>query len=163
MPAKAPKLSEQLQQQIAELGATLRARRKDLKLSAVVVSEAAGISRVTLHRIERGEPSVTMGAYQAVAGALGWKIEVLDPIRFGRAAGYAAREAWIPVRIALEDYPCLAELAWQIAPGGELTPREALDIYERNWRHLDSDVLSTNERMLIENLRKAVGRDLGDV
>ncbi|MDT8321798.1 MAG: helix-turn-helix domain-containing protein [Xanthomonadales bacterium] len=156
-------MPERLQRQIAELGANLRARRKDLELSAVVVSEAAGISRVTLHRIERGEPSVTMGAYQAVADALGCEIEVLDPIQFRRAAGYAAREAWIPVRIALEDYPCLAELAWQLAPGGELTPREALDIYERNWRHLDPDALSTNERMLIENLRKAIGRDPGDV
>lgn len=163
MPAKSPKLPEQLQQQVAKLGAGLRARRKDLGLSAVVVSEAAGISRVTLHRIERGEPSVTMGAYQAVAGALGWMIEVSHPLQFNPTDMLAAKESWIPVRIALEDYPGLAKLAWQLAPRGKLTPREALDIYERNWRHLDPDSLNTKERMLIENLRQAIGRDHRDV
>jgi hypothetical protein len=47
---------------LRQLGQEIRERRKQLKLSAVATSEAAFISRMTLNRIEKGEPSVTLGA-----------------------------------------------------------------------------------------------------
>ena len=71
MPKSATTLTAPLQKRLATLGLALRTRRKELQLSAVVVAEAAGVSRVTLHRIERGHPSVAMGAYFATAAALG--------------------------------------------------------------------------------------------
>jgi transcriptional regulator with XRE-family HTH domain len=58
------------------LGAQLRALRKALKVNVTVAAEAAGISRVTLHRIEKGEPSVTMGAWANVAAALGMRFNL---------------------------------------------------------------------------------------
>jgi len=42
----------------------LAEKRKALRVSATVAAEAAGMSRVTLHRIEKGEPSVTMGGLE---------------------------------------------------------------------------------------------------
>ena len=50
----------------------------------------------------------------------------------------------------------------EVKPGSlrsalELTPREALDIYERNWRHVDAKKLSAHERELVEALRLALG------
>lgn len=42
-------------------------------------AEAAGISRVTLHRIEKGTPSVTVGALMNVLDALDqalWRVHV---------------------------------------------------------------------------------------
>ncbi len=63
----APPLSSQATESLAELGSTLRALRKGLKVNATAAAEAAGVSRVTLHRIEKGEPSVTGGAYAAAA------------------------------------------------------------------------------------------------
>lgn len=36
---------------------------KSLPISAVAAAESAGMSRTTPHRIERGEPSVTAGAF----------------------------------------------------------------------------------------------------
>lgn len=47
----------------------------------------------------------------------------------------------IPVRIRLADYPQLKKLAWQIHGTDELTPVEALGIYERNWRLLESRIV----------------------
>lgn len=65
---------------LASLGAAIRARRKQLRVSATAAAEAAGLSRVTLHRIERGEPSVAMGLYQRALGALGLRLQLAqDP------------------------------------------------------------------------------------
>ena len=61
MPAKAPPTGDLVAARLASLGQRIRARRKQHKVTATTAAEAAGMSRVTLHRIERGEPSVTMG------------------------------------------------------------------------------------------------------
>lgn len=65
------------------------------------------------------------------------------------------RPNWLPARLRVDDYPRLRELAWQVPAGAELTPREALDIYERNARHLDPAGLTTEERDLVDALRLA--------
>ena len=62
MPSKAPLSTTQSAAQLQALGAQLRARRKALRVSSTVAAEATGMSRVTLHRIEKGEPSVAAGA-----------------------------------------------------------------------------------------------------
>lgn len=71
MPAKAPPNPSVVVEQLAALGARIRARRKSLRVSATALAEAAGMSRVTVHRIEQGEPSVTIGACLNVLAALG--------------------------------------------------------------------------------------------
>ncbi len=71
MPATAPASPAVVTEQLAALGALVRARRKALKVSATALAEVAGMSRVSVHRIEQGEPSVTMGAYLNVLAALG--------------------------------------------------------------------------------------------
>lgn len=133
----------------------MRRRRKELRVSAVAAAEAAGISRVTLHRIEKSEPAVTMGAYLRVLGALGLEVSALLP----QEVVEPDRPRWPPARIRLADYPGLKQLAWQVHGEQELTPREALGIYERNWRHLDPTALSTGEKDLIDALRLARGGD----
>ncbi|MDH4234522.1 MAG: hypothetical protein OEV15_05265, partial [Gallionella sp.] len=62
----------------------------------------------------------------------------------------ANHKGWIPARIRLAEYPQLKQLAWQVHGIGELTPMEALSIYERNWRHLNAQALETHERQLLE-------------
>ena len=71
MPAKAPETPSVVTEQLAALGARIRAQLKALRVSATALAEAAGMSRVSVHRIEQGEPSVTMGAYLNVLAALG--------------------------------------------------------------------------------------------
>jgi transcriptional regulator with XRE-family HTH domain len=71
MPAKAPPNPSVVAEQLVALGARIRAQRKALRVSGTALAEAAGMSRVSVHRIEQGEPSVTMGAYLNVLAALG--------------------------------------------------------------------------------------------
>jgi len=39
----------------------------------------------------------------------------------------------------------------------ELSPQEALELYERNWRHLDRAALSDPEAALIDALSRQIG------
>lgn len=64
------KLSEGVIDQLAKIGQIIRQYRKSFKITANAAAETAGISRVTLHRIEKGEPTVSMGAYLNVISAL---------------------------------------------------------------------------------------------
>lgn len=149
MPASAPPASTADHDALIRLGARLRDARKQQKVSAVAASEAAGISRVTLHRIERGEPSVAIGAWAAAAGALG--------LSLGLEQDAVADAAPLPQRIRLDEYPQLKKLAWQLPGVEELSPREALDLYERNWRHVERASLSPKEAALVGALSRTLG------
>lgn len=70
MPSKSPAIEKNVADKLIALGEQIRAHRKALRVSLATAAEAAGMSRVTLHRIEKGEPSVTMGAYLNVMDAL---------------------------------------------------------------------------------------------
>ena len=157
MPTRPPAIIDSTAKKLKSLGQQLRAHRKALRVSATTTAEAAGMSRVTLHRIERGEPAVTMGAYLNAMAALGLDFGILPPPSPVPAVGDDHRKGWIPARIRLSDYPQLKQLAWQIHGTDELTPVEALDIYERNGRHLDFAAMEPGERHLIEALRLAFG------
>lgn len=61
---------------LQELGANLRLARLRRKLSASLVAERAGMSRPTLRAIERGNPSVTLGAVANVLHSLGLEREL---------------------------------------------------------------------------------------
>lgn len=157
MPSKSPENPAIVTEHLVALGARIRAQRKSLRVSATVLAEAAGMSRVSLHRIEQGEPSVTMGAYLNVLAALGMTFSatvVGDEPSENLADDKAG---WLPARVRLADFPALKQLARQIQGTDELTPREALGIYERNWRHLDDVALLPRERHLIDALRQAFG------
>ena len=142
---------------LQRLGGEIRARRKALGVNATSTAESSGISRVTLHRIEKGEPSVTMGAYLNVMAALGLQLPEANP-----PASTNAEES-IPTKIKLDEFPQLRQLAWQIHGTETLTPLEARDIYERTWRHLDKNKLEDRERQLIHALREGLGGDFSDV
>jgi transcriptional regulator with XRE-family HTH domain len=162
MPAKLSAIAGTAAGKLALLGQQIRAYRKALRIDMASAAEAAGMSRMTWHRIEQGEPSVTMGAYLNALDALGLDFGVTGSA--GAASGSAGegRKGWIPARIGIADYPQLKQLAWQVHGTGELTPREALGIYERNARHLDLKAMEPAERDLLEALRTALG-PIGDV
>lgn len=157
MPAKSPPISSKLEKRLRELGALLRDRRKALGISAIATAEAAEMSRITLNRIERGEPSVVMGAYLSVAAALGLNLELVDPQSRKTSASEALPK--LPSKIRIASYKQLKKLAWQLKDTQELTPQEALDLYERNWRHVDVASLDPRERKLLQNLLAAFGRE----
>jgi transcriptional regulator with XRE-family HTH domain len=137
---------------LAALGARLRAHREALQIPATTAAEAAGMSRVTLHRIERGEPSVTMGAYMSAIAALGLDLDFADAPA-GRKRGGPA----LPRRIRVADYGQLKRITWQLGEVAELTPKEALACYERNWKHVDAAAMTEDERDLLRRLVDGLG------
>lgn len=162
MPARPPEITKQAAENLGRLGQQIRAHRKALRVNATVAAEAAGISRVTLHRIEKGEASVTMGAYLNAMAALGLSLDILGSPK-SKSGTDDAMQGWIPVRIRLADYPQLKQLAWQVQGSDELTPLEALSIYERNARHLDTTAMEPREQQLIDALRLALKQTPGHV
>jgi transcriptional regulator with XRE-family HTH domain len=134
------------------LGRRIRDTRKAAKLAASSVAEAAGMSRVTLSRIERGEPSVTMGAYLGVITALGLDLRLADPRSIDEVKPRAKTSTTQPDRIRIADYPQLASVAWHVPGLTELTADEARGIYERHWRYLDPASIGPAEARLLARL-----------
>ena len=60
----------QTQRLLNQMGQQIRLARLRRQLTAELVAERAGISRVTLSNIEKGSPSVAIGSYAAVLHAL---------------------------------------------------------------------------------------------
>lgn len=157
MPAPSPKVTKSLEDALRKLGERIRNRRKELGVSAIATAEAAGISRITLHRIERGEVSVAMGAYLSVIDSLGLTLDLTYPQAQKRKQ--KSLTSALPKKIRLANYKQLKRLAWQLKDTKEITPKEALDLYERNWRHVDVKKMDTKEKRLLENLLVAFGRE----
>lgn len=157
-----PDAAPTLETGTVHLGRAIRARRKTLGVSMTTAAEAAGMSRATWHRLEKGEPTVATGLLLAAAEVLGLELELS-----GGDAPFRAQltgEHALPLQIRLDDYPQLRSLAWQVRNGDLiLAPHEALGLYERNWRHLDREALGPGERALIKALRTAFGSTALDV
>lgn len=158
MPAPPLPISDAVADRLALLGEKIRAQRKALKVNATATAQAAGMSRVTLHRIERGEPSVTMGAYLNALAVLGLDLRILPPSE--PAPESTDLKDGIPARIRLEEYPQLKRLAWQVHTD-TLTPAEALSIYTRNKRHIDERAMQERERELVKALHLALDKPGG--
>lgn len=138
------------------LGQALKRRRKALGINVTSAAEAARISRVTWHRLEKGERSVALGSLLAAMEAVGL---VLHSEESGSSSAPAPLpDGWLPLQVPLQQYPELRRLAWQVSDDlKELTAREAFGLYERNWRHLDVQRLSDQEKRLIHALQQAFG------
>ena len=64
-------------QLLEQMGENIKLARKRRKLTATQVSERAGIARSTLYLIEKGDSSVSMGAYFNVLRVLGLQNDFL--------------------------------------------------------------------------------------
>jgi transcriptional regulator with XRE-family HTH domain len=62
---------------LEQLGENIKLARKRRKLTTIQVSERASIDRTTLYLIEKGSPSVSMGAYFNVLRVLGLEDDFL--------------------------------------------------------------------------------------
>lgn len=119
----------------------------------MATAAAAGISRVTLHRIETGAASVTLGALMNVLDALDlW----LGPLEGPKDAAAATATTTRAETIELDAYPVLQQLAWHVQGTGTLSPAEAGDLYARQRRRLDQEQLQPLERHLIASLTHAI-------
>ena len=97
MSEKIKSVSCNTEQLLRKLGERIKKARLRRNISVSQLEEQAGIGRCTLLRIEKGVPTVSIGAYMAVLSALGMEKDMN--------------------RIALDE-----EGKWRY--GGELIPRE---------------------------------------
>ncbi|MEX2601136.1 MAG: helix-turn-helix transcriptional regulator [Balneolaceae bacterium] len=70
MKSKKQRLFPQHQHILEQVGENIKLARKRRKLTTTQVAERANIDRTTLYYIERGKPSVAIGAYFNVLRAL---------------------------------------------------------------------------------------------
>ncbi|MBB3946144.1 hypothetical protein GGQ73_002090 [Rhizobium skierniewicense] len=61
------------------------------------------------------------------------------------------------MQVQVNQYPQLRTLCWNRADDVVLDSGEAFSLYERNWRFVDQDVLTTEEMALLQDLIKEHG------
>ncbi|KQM33285.1 hypothetical protein ASF03_05980 [Rhizobium sp. Leaf68] len=61
------------------------------------------------------------------------------------------------MQIQVGHYPQLQMLCWSRDVNACLTGEEAFSIYERNWRFVDTDALTKEEKALIDDLVERYG------
>ncbi|MDE3074824.1 MAG: helix-turn-helix domain-containing protein [Chloroflexota bacterium] len=102
MPKTVPfKLSPRVAQASAHLGENVRLARQRRRLTMEMVAERAGLSRVTLSKIEHGDPSVTLGAYASVLFVLGLE-QQLETLAADDALGRKLQDLAVGRRVVPE-------------------------------------------------------------
>ncbi len=66
-----------LSRALKEIGDNLRLARLRRRLSATVLADRAGITRVTLKKVESGDPGTSLGSYASVLHSLGLTSDLL--------------------------------------------------------------------------------------
>lgn len=77
MKPKRQVLLPKFQKVLEQMGENIKLARKRRRLTTLQISERAGIDRTTLYHIEKGSPSVSMGAYFNVLRSLGLQDDFL--------------------------------------------------------------------------------------
>ncbi len=77
MRSKKQILLPKFQQILERMGENIKLARKRRNFTTLQVSERAGIDRTTLYHIEKGSPSVSLGAYFNVFRVLGLQDDFL--------------------------------------------------------------------------------------
>jgi len=75
--SKKQTLLPKYQKILGNMGENIKLARKRRNLTTIQVSERAGIDRTTLYHIEKGNPSVSLGAYFNVLRVLGLQDDFL--------------------------------------------------------------------------------------
>ena len=91
---------------LRKLGADIRDARVRRRIPTAVMAQRALVSRTTLHKVEKGDPTVSIGAYATVLFILGLNArfsEIAD-VRFDRL-GLSLDEERLPKRIRSRKAP----------------------------------------------------------
>ena len=87
---------------LRKLGHDIRDARRRRRIPVAILAQRASISRMTLNKVEKGDPGVSLGTYATVLFALGMAerlADVADPRH--DAVGLELEEEHLPERIRL--------------------------------------------------------------
>lgn len=95
-----PSLPHPVRRALRKLGADVRAARLRRRISTQMLAERAAISRTTLNKVEKGDPSVAMWVYASILFVLGLtdRLEKLADHTEDKS-GLQLEEAQLPQRI----------------------------------------------------------------
>src|SRR5277367_1842699 len=91
---------------LRKLGRDLRDARRRRRIPVAILAERASISRMTLHKVEKGDPGVSAGTYATILFTLGMAdrlADVADPRH--DTVGRELEEEHLPQRIRLSRKP----------------------------------------------------------
>lgn len=77
MPRKTAPLPQALQEILKTLGENIKLARLRRKITTVMLSERAGMNRLTLRKVENGDSGATLGAYASVLFCLSLEKDLL--------------------------------------------------------------------------------------
>jgi len=86
-----------LAKQLREFGERLQLARLRRRYSASTVAARAGVTRMTLYKVEKGDPGVSMGTYANVLRVLGLPGD-LDAVARDDVLGRKLQDLKLPVR-----------------------------------------------------------------
>jgi transcriptional regulator with XRE-family HTH domain len=106
MPDKKSILPLPVKRALEKLGADISDARRRRRIPMALMAERCGIGRMTLVRIEQGDPAASMGAYARVLFVLGLtsRLEELADAS-NDATGLALEEEHLPKRIRMSPKP----------------------------------------------------------
>jgi transcriptional regulator with XRE-family HTH domain len=132
-------VSANVQPHFDELGTRLKGARIERRISLVEMANRTGISRDTLHRLERGDPSISIAALLNVLGVLGLEAE-LDQVaaRFRTRREARPIDPQVLIDFAERDWSAVTALktaAW-LKRRQRLGPRDSFRISDDLRRHV---------------------------
>jgi len=87
---------------LRKLGHDIRDARRRRRIPVAILAERASISRMTLHKVEKGDPGVSVRAYATVLFSLGMADRLADVADSRNdAVGLELEEERLPERIRL--------------------------------------------------------------
>jgi len=97
------KLPVPVNRALHKLGSDIRDARLRRRIPTALMAERAGISRMTLNKVEKGDPGVSMGTYATVLFVLGMTARLVElaDVRHD-SVGLALEEEHLPKRIRLQ-------------------------------------------------------------
>jgi transcriptional regulator with XRE-family HTH domain len=85
---------------LRKLGSDIRDARRRRRIPTTILAERARISRVTLRKVEQGEPTVSLGIYARVLFVLGVVDRLADLVDAGSdEVGLSLEEERLPQRV----------------------------------------------------------------
>lgn len=95
-----------LRRALTKFGADLATARRKRNLTILMMAERTGVSKGTYLRVERGDPSVSLGAYAMALFVLGFGNalgDIVDPRRDDQ--GLLLDEERLPTRVRIKKEP----------------------------------------------------------